>query len=76
MFTGPIHRLHCGGFITKIKRSAVVRVYSNGKTVNIRRPIKLLYPVELTEEIEKEPIDISGPQITSVMEEHVVDFIS
>ena len=57
-------------------RSAVVRVYKNGKTVNIRRPIKLLYPVELTEETEKEPIDISGPQITSVMDEHVVDFIS
>ena len=32
--------------------------------------------VELTEETEKEPIDISGPQITSVMDEHVVDFIS
>ena len=57
-------------------RSAVVRVYNNGKTVNIRRPIKLLYPVELTGDIEERPIDISGPQITSVMDEHVIDFIS
>ena len=57
-------------------RSAVVRVYNHDKTVNIRRPIKLLYPVELTGEIEEKPIDISGPQITSVMDEHVIDFIS
>ena len=42
----------------------VVRVYNNGKSVNIRRPIKLLYPVELTREIAEESIDISGPQIT------------
>ena len=40
------------------------------------KPCKLLYSVELTGDIEEEPIDISGPQITSVMDEHVVDFVS
>ena len=41
-----------------------MRLYNNGKTVNIRRSTKLFYPIELMEEIEKEPLDISGPQIS------------
>ena len=57
-------------------RSAVALVYITGKTVNIRRPIKLFYPIKRTEETGKELNDISGPQITSVMDEHVFDFIS
>ena len=56
--------------------SAVVQVYNNCKTVNSQHLIKLLYPVKLKEESPKEPIDISGPQLTSVMDEHIVDIMS
>ena len=55
--------------------SAVVQVYNSGKTVNTRRPIKLLYPFELMGQSEDKPIDIWGPQMTSVMDEHVSDLI-
>ena len=60
----------------KNTRSAVVRVYSNGRTLDIRRPIKLLYPVELTEGIEEQSTDTSGPRITSIRDENAVEFIS
>ena len=57
-------------------RSAIVRVYSNGRIIDIRRPVKLLYPVELSEEFEEQNNDASEPKITSVMDENVIDFIS
>ena len=57
-------------------RSAVVRVYSNGRTLDIRRQIKLLYPVELTEDIKEQSTDALGPRITSNRDENVVEFIS
>ena len=63
-------------------RSAVVRVYRNGRAADFRRPIKKLYPVEVADaeesaEDRRTIVDREDeePQIRTVLDEHVGEMI-
>jgi len=62
---GVVHELING--VDKKTKGTVVRIADKGKSSYLRRPLQRLFPLEILDDVEKEPKSITG-DVTSVNE--------
>lgn len=63
---GVVHELIKG--VDKETRGAVVRIADKGKSSYLRRPLQRLFPLEILDDVKKEPESFTE-DVTSVLKE-------